>query len=168
MKLVKTLIIAEGANPALLDVEITESVMSDKAILDAAFQVFQELGITVSIDDFGSGYSALGNLNKFPFDRIKIDQSLIKNLTMNSTSGINIVRAAINMSHASGIKAIAEGVETSEQLDILTMLDCDQVQGYYPGRPVPAHVFQERYISRQLKAAGVLTGNTEDFAAPFI
>ena len=110
------------------------------------FRLFASSGVTVSIDDFGSGYSALGNLNKFAFDRIKIDKTLVDSINSREISGSNVVRAAINMAHASGIQAIAEGVETYEQLEILTELGCDQVQGFLLGRPVPADVFQQRYM----------------------
>jgi diguanylate cyclase (GGDEF)-like protein len=149
MKLIRTLVTESNVNPSWLDAEITESVMiENKAAISDALSVFQELGITVSIDDFGSGYSALGNLNIYQFDRIKMDKSLIDNVSLKSMNGVSIVRAAINMAHASGIKTIAEGVETQEQLNILINLDCDQVQGYFLGRPVPAAIFEERYMKQ--------------------
>jgi EAL domain-containing protein (putative c-di-GMP-specific phosphodiesterase class I) len=151
MKLIETLVTESNVNPSWLDAEITESVMiENKAVISEAFSVFQELGITVSIDDFGSGYSALGNLNMYQFDRIKMDKSLIDNVNLKSMNGVSIVGAAINMAHASGIKTIAEGVETQEQLDILMKLDCDQVQGYFLGRPVPAAIFEERYMKQDI------------------
>ncbi len=153
---IKTLIEEEEVNPALLDAEITESVMmGNEDSLRHVFTLLHKLGITISIDDFGAGYSALGNLNKFPFDRVKIDKSLIDNISNKSLTGINVVRAAINMAHASGIITIAEGVETLEQLDSLCKLDCDQVQGYLLGRPVPADVFEDRYIKLYIKGSEV-------------
>lgn len=153
IKLIKSLIKEGYADPAHLDAEITENVMmNSEAVFGKAFAAFHELGITVSIDDFGSGYSALGNLNKFQFDRIKIDKSLIDNISTRSSGGVDIVRAVINMAHASGIMTIAEGVESAEQLDILSKLGCDQVQGYLLGRPVPSEVFEERYIKPVLGA----------------
>jgi EAL domain-containing protein (putative c-di-GMP-specific phosphodiesterase class I) len=156
ISLLKTLILDKEVDPEWIDAEITESVMmnSGDGIINI-FSVFHELGITVSIDDFGSGYSALGNLIKYPFDRIKLDKSLIDNISVRDISGINVVKAAISMAHASGIMTIAEGVETQEQLDILAELDCDQVQGYHLGRPVPAEVFEDRYIKRHYKKAEI-------------
>lgn len=149
INLIKTLVADSAVNPAWIDAEITESVMINEADnVNDVFSVLHELGITVSIDDFGSGYSALGYLNKYPFDRIKIDKSLVDNISSRNISGANVIRAAINMAHASGIQTIAEGVETQEQLDILIELGCDQVQGYLLGRPVPADVFEQRYISQ--------------------
>lgn len=147
---IKTLVTESGVNPEWIDVEITESIMmtDEDSVLDV-FSAFHELGITVSIDDFGSGFSSLGYLNKYPVDRIKIDKSLVDNVNQQDISGATIVRAAVNMAHASGIQTIAEGVETQEQLDILVELGCDQVQGYHLGRPVPADVFEARYMTEQ-------------------
>lgn len=133
--------------PSWIDVEITEYIMmKDDDNIDEVFSTFRELEISVSIDDFGSGYSALGYLNKYHFNRIKIDKSLIDNVSEHNISGTNVVKAIISMAHASGIQAFAEGVETQEQRDILTALGCDQLQGYLLGRPVPADAFEQRYI----------------------
>jgi len=147
LDLLRSLVKESRVNTTWIDAEITESVMiNDGKYVQDVFEAFQELGITVSIDDFGSGYATLGYLNKYPFDRIKIDKSLIDQIDMRNINGANVVKAAIHMAHASGIRVIAEGVETQEQLDILIRLGCDQVQGYLLGRPVPAAVFEERYI----------------------
>ncbi len=147
--MLKTLLRASGVNPVWLDAEITENVMiKDGKEVDDVFKFLKEQGISVSIDDFGSGYSALSYLNKYFFDRIKLDKSLIDNVSIYNSSGVNIVRAAINMAHAAGIQTIAEGVETQEQLDILKKLGCDQVQGYLLGRPVPVDIFEQQYISK--------------------
>ena len=151
---IKSIITDSGVNPAWIDAEITESIImseDDRATLDNAFSAFHELGISVSIDDFGAGYSTLSYLNKYPFDRIKIDKSLVDSINSRNISGANIVRAAINMAHAAGIQTIAEGVETQEQLDILIELGCDQVQGYLLGRPVPADVFEQRFVKPHIK-----------------
>lgn len=136
-----------NVNTTWLDAEITENVMIDSknATLDV-LGAMRELGITVSIDDFGSGYSSLGYLNKHIFDRIKIDRSLISAVSTQNTGGINVVKAVINMAKAVGITTIAEGIETQEQLDILTELGCDQAQGYLLGRPVPVPVFERMFI----------------------
>lgn len=149
----KTIVVQSNINPDWLDAEITENIMMSKEeYVSDIFMLFHDLGITVSIDDFGSGYSGLGNLINFPFDRIKIDKSLIDNINYKNVSGAGIVRATINMAHDSGIMTIAEGVETQEQLDVLVSLNCDQVQGYLLGRPVPADVFEEMYIKQKKMA----------------
>jgi len=130
-----------------LDAEITESVMlRDTEKVHNLFKMLKKLRISISIDDFGAGYSALGYLSKYPFDRIKIDKSLIDNLSSFNTSSTSVVNAAISMGRSSGIITIAEGVETQEQFDILTELGCNQAQGYLLGRPVPPDVFEKIFL----------------------
>jgi predicted signal transduction protein with EAL and GGDEF domain len=149
IKLLETLISAGDLDPHCIDAEITESVMiKDGENVNNIFGMFEKLGISVSIDDFGSRYSALSYLNKYPFNRIKIDKTLIEGISPSSAS---IVKAAIDMAHAAGIEALAEGVETNEQLEILKGLGCDQVQGYLLGRPVPAEIFEQRFIEKHFK-----------------
>ncbi len=161
ISLFKALISADDINSAWIDAEITESIMmKDTDYLNDVFSLLRSLGVSVSIDDFGSGYSALSYLNKYPFDRIKLDKSLIDNISSYNSKGANVVRAAITMAHSFGIQTIAEGVETQEQLEILTELGCDQVQGYLFGRPVPAKVFEERYIRNYNRNLICLWGET--------
>jgi diguanylate cyclase (GGDEF)-like protein len=151
----KTLITANQFNTSWIDAEITENLMiEEKSRVKPIFDLFKELEISVSIDDFGSGYSSLGYLNKYHFDRIKIDKSLVDNLTAPGGSGIEVVKAIITMSNAVGKTIIAEGVETKEQLQILTELGCQQVQGYLLGRPVSAEEFERRFISKELAVVG--------------
>lgn len=136
-----------GIDASWLDVEITESTMiSQTDKVQDVFNMLKKIGVSVSIDDFGSGYSAMGYLNKYAFDRIKIDKSLIDNIVAYNLSGINIVKSIIDMSKSLGIKTIAEGVETDDQLDTLIRLGCDQVQGYLLGRPVPANEFERIFM----------------------
>lgn len=152
VSLLETLITSANLDPDCVDVEITESMMiDDEAYVNNIFASLKKLGVSISIDDFGSGYSALNYLNKYPFDRIKLDKSLIDDLSKEKTNSINIVQAAINMAHASGIQTIAEGVETKEQLDILIDLGCDQVQGFLLGRPVPPNIFEEKFLIKYFR-----------------
>lgn len=144
----KSVIAKYHADPTWIDAEITENVMLDSERVMHVFELFNNLGITISIDDFGSGYSSWGYLTRFPFDRIKIDRALVENLSYGNANSIQVVKAIISMAKAVGKKTIAEGVEKYEQLDILTSLHCDQVQGYLLGRPVPANVFEERFIRK--------------------
>jgi len=137
----------ENFNSDWIDAEITESIMiSDKSKVQTIFSLFSSLGISVSIDDFGSGYASFRYLTELPFGRIKIDKSLIDEVSRNNASAVQVVNAIITMAKAIGVKTIAEGVETQEQLDILTELGCDQVQGYLLSRPVPAEIFETRFI----------------------
>ena len=144
----RSLFSGAGADPALLDAEITEGTMILQTdVAQAAFAALRELGVSISIDDFGTGYSALGLLNRFAFDRLKIDKSLIDNITAYNGSGVHIIKSIIGMARSIGIKTIAEGVEREEQLDVLAALGCDQVQGYLLGRPVPAAEFERMFMN---------------------
>lgn len=132
-----------------IDAEITESIMaSDEQKTHAIFDLLKSAGITISIDDFGSGYSALAYLNKFPVDRIKIDKSLVGNLSKENPAAVNVVKAVVAMAKAANSKTIAEGVERPEQLAILAELGCDQAQGFLLGRPVPADVFEKKFLNK--------------------
>ncbi|MEE9613519.1 MAG: EAL domain-containing protein [Thermodesulfobacteriota bacterium] len=132
-----------GLEPRYLEIEITESaIMKDP---DAAVEVFgklKDLGVSIAIDDFGTGYSSLAYLKRFPIDSLKIDRSFIRDVTTNEKDAA-IVVAVIAMAHGLGIKAIAEGIETREQLDFLRANRCDQMQGYLFSRPLPDKEFTD-------------------------
>ncbi len=136
-----------GINIDNIGAEITESIMlNDESRVDEFFHALEALKISVSLDDFGSGYSSLGYLSKYKFDKIKIDKTLIDNVSSRNIRGQNVVKAAIGMAKANGMKTVAEGVETQEQLEILVELGCSQVQGYLLGRPVPCKIFEEKFL----------------------
>ena len=121
-----------------LELEITESVLvANPSRTTAILHSLKQLGIRVSMDDFGTGYSALSYLRSFPFDKIKIDQSFVRDLCEPDGSGF-IVRAVIGLGASLGMTTTAEGVETEEQLQRLRDEGCDEVQGYLFSRPVPA------------------------------
>lgn len=133
-----TAITEAGLEPHRLELEFTESAIMHN--LDSTLSLMHELnglGVRMSIDDFGTGYSSLNYLKQFPIDRIKIDQSFVRNI-VNDANDATIVRAIIGMSRAMGLSTIAEGVETTEQARILRALQCDDLQGYYFARPAPA------------------------------
>ena len=135
--MVSSALAASGLDPARLELEITEG-----ALLDNTSTVLQELnalkalGIRISMDDFGTGYSSLSYLQKFPFDKIKIDQSFVRG--DQSRGGSAIVRAVTAIGASLGMKTIAEGVETQEQLERVRADGCNAVQGYLTGRPLAA------------------------------
>lgn len=127
-----------GIDPNHLELEITESAYMDHAdrtlkILDT----FKSEGIRLSIDDFGTGYCSLGYLREFPVDILKIDQSFVKWMTGDPDSYV-IARSVVALAHGLGMRVIAEGVETEGQLRLLAAEGCDDVQGYFFSRPVPA------------------------------
>ena len=122
----------------LLEIEITESLLAQD--MDYTYQVLKLLkqqGIYISVDDFGTGYSSLSYLKRFPIDRLKIDQSFVRDLEKDQDDRA-IASAVITMGHSLGIRVIAEGIETIEQMQILQQMNCDEGQGYYLGRPMPA------------------------------
>ncbi len=131
--------LADSGLPAgRLELEITESVLlhNNDSVLDTLHQI-RNLGVHISMDDFGTGYSSLSYLRSFPFDKIKIDQSFIRDLPTKADS-LAIVRAIIGLGASLGMRVTAEGVETPEQLEGLRAAQCDQVQGYLLSRPSDA------------------------------
>jgi diguanylate cyclase (GGDEF)-like protein/PAS domain S-box-containing protein len=127
-----------GLDPHQLCLEVTESVMMDDAeTATVTLRKLKELGTCLSIDDFGTGYSSLSYLKRFPVDYVKIDRSFIKDLGNHAVDS-EIVRAVIRLASAVGMSAVAEGVETEEQMRRLRALGCPLVQGFYLSRPKPA------------------------------
>jgi len=134
---------ASGLPANRLDLEITEMVLMQEN--DGAFVILhqlRDLGIRIAMDDFGTGYSSLGYLRSFPFDKIKIDQSFIRDLP-GKLDSVAIVRAVVGLSSSLGITTIAEGVETKEQLASVTEEGCKEVQGYLYSWPKPAAEVQK-------------------------
>jgi len=132
-----------GVDPTLLELEVTESVFMDdiQKTVDI-LNTLHALGVEIAIDDFGTGYSSLSYLSQFPIDRLKIDQSFIRN-ALNDKDNASIARTIINLGHSLNLKVIAEGVETKEHEDFLVSEGCDEVQGYRYSKPVPAKDFFE-------------------------
>ncbi|QHQ59954.1 EAL domain-containing protein [Anaerocolumna sedimenticola] len=132
--------------PEYIDIEITESLaIEGEERIKQIDSIFRSLGISISIDDFGTGYSSLSYLKFFPFERIKIAKPLIDAISTDHYD-LQIVKAVIILAKSLGIKTIAEGVESQEQIDILVELGCDEIQGYFLGRPVPADQFEELFL----------------------
>ena len=129
---------ASGLPAGRLELEITEAVLlQDTESTVATLSSLRDLGVSISMDDFGTGYSSLGYLRKFPFDKIKIDGSFIRDMSERPDS-VAIVRAVAGLGSSLGISTTAEGVETEEQLQRLRDEGCTEVQGYLFSMPIPA------------------------------
>ena len=129
--------------PAYLDLEIVEgAAMHDIEQTIASLQQLKKMGLSISIDDYGTGYSTLSYIKKFPVDTLKIDMSFIRNLVENAGDRA-IVSSTIILAHNLGLSVVAEGVEDAQQLALLQDLDCDEIQGYYFSRPLPADDFSK-------------------------
>jgi diguanylate cyclase (GGDEF)-like protein len=135
---IEALLASSHIDPSSIELEITEGVMMENA--ESAIVLLQRLralGLRLSIDDFGTGYSSLAYLSRFPIDKLKIDQSFVRNMgTVKQQSAI--VQATIGLGHSLGMTVIAEGVETEAQRALLQSWQCDEIQGYHYSRPLPA------------------------------
>ncbi|GGC13244.1 diguanylate cyclase [Novosphingobium endophyticum] len=129
---------AAGLEPTRLELEITEAVLlHDETWVLSALKQLTALGVRIVMDDFGTGYSSLNYLRRFPFNKIKIDRSFVADL-VDTPDAFSIIQATILLSQKLGMEVTAEGVETPEQMQILTDEGCTQIQGYHVSRPVPA------------------------------
>ncbi|MCG8597805.1 MAG: EAL domain-containing protein [Kiloniellales bacterium] len=139
-----------GADPGLLDVELTESAMlKDPDSVGRLLQGFTDMGMGIALDDFGTGYSSLTHLRRFSVTTIKIDRSFITNLC-SSQDDAAIVSAIVGMGRSLRLRTLAEGIETSEQLAFLRQLNCDSMQGYYFSKPLPAEAVTNELFERNL------------------
>ena len=135
---VRDTLMRTGVDPRQIELEITEgSVMNDAEASIAQLHALREMGLHLAIDDFGTGYASLSYLRRFPLDRLKIDRSFVRQLTM-SEQDDTIVRTVIELAHTLGLSVTAEGVETIEQETVLQGWGCDVIQGFLRFRPAPA------------------------------
>jgi EAL domain-containing protein (putative c-di-GMP-specific phosphodiesterase class I) len=138
-----------------LELEITETtIMKDLEYTISTLQAIRELGVVIAIDDFGTGFSSLRYLAKLPIDTLKIDRSFVVDMASESR-GLALVSTIVNLGQALGLKLVAEGVETVEQLRLLRLLRCDEMQGYLYGRPVPGDVFEAAYLVGSVALADI-------------
>jgi predicted signal transduction protein with EAL and GGDEF domain len=136
--LVRNSLAEAGVSPARLTLEVTEGVLADNSeAMVHRIQALHRLGVRIALDDFGSGYSNLGYLQRFPFQKLKIDKSLVDPLGTSSNAGA-VVQATVALGRALGLSITAEGVETEQQRVLLRLAGCDEMQGYLFSRPVPA------------------------------
>ncbi|MDB5699471.1 MAG: diguanylate phosphodiesterase [Alphaproteobacteria bacterium] len=147
---IEAILVETGLEPSRLDLEITEGLLikePDRAI--AILQRLKALGVQISMDDFGTGYSSLSYFRTFPFDKVKIDQSFVRDMMINKQARA-IVRSVIGLGRGLGMPVVAEGVETQEQLEALRLEGCDQAQGYLISRPNPIAYFERVVIDREV------------------
>jgi len=138
-----------GFDPHYLEVEVTESALMKRAEVTAlVLQILRAGGVKVAIDDFGTGYSSLSYLRKFPLDALKIDQSFVRQITT-TPEETTIVSAIISMAQSLNLRIVAEGVETAEELAFLEARECEEAQGYYFSKPVPAEQFAALLAAQQ-------------------
>jgi len=142
---------ASGLPAKRLELEITESVLlgDDEKTLQMLHQL-KKLGVRIAMDDFGTGYSSLNYLRRFPFDKVKIDRTFIKDIAEQDGSW-SIVQAVVSIAKSRNIVTTAEGVETQEQLDLLRVLGCTEMQGYLFSRPKPAAEIMQLLMPRHVK-----------------
>ncbi len=150
--IVETILAETGLDPRRLELEITEGVLlTDETATMQTLQQLRRFGLRISMDDFGTGYSSLSYLRRFPFDKIKIDQSFVRQVPEDPESAA-IVRAIITMGSCLGMSITVEGVETPEQFDFSVAEGCDTIQGYHVSRPLPAEAFA-LFIKRHVACA---------------
>jgi len=136
-----TILEETGLSPKYLELELTESSIMQNAEFAAGMLTrLKNMGINISIDDFGTGFSSLASLKRLPIDALKIDQSFVREATTDPDDAA-LVMAIVTLAHNLRLKVIAEGVETEEQLRFLQLLRCDEIQGYFFSRPLPAKKF---------------------------
>jgi EAL domain-containing protein (putative c-di-GMP-specific phosphodiesterase class I) len=143
-----------GLDAHALEIELTESaLMTNPEESAAVLKQLRKMGVSVAIDDFGTGYSSLSYLRRFPIDKLKIDRSFIRDLTISRTDE-SIVRAIVSLARSVGLLVVAEGIESAEQLEFVTRLECDQWQGYHCCAPQPAACFAAMLMNRSDTRSG--------------
>lgn len=147
---IKRILTVTEFNPKFLEVEITETAILDESVVPM-IKEFKNMGLSLAVDDFGTGYSGLSYLKRFEVDKLKIDQSFIRDIPSNSNS-MTIVSAIIAMAKELDVKILAEGVETIEQLKFLQSKGCDYVQGYYFSKPLETNFFTQLLVNYESKA----------------
>jgi EAL domain-containing protein (putative c-di-GMP-specific phosphodiesterase class I) len=135
-------LVRHGLPPSCMELELTESMLMDDPDQTLnTLQQLKQLGVHLSLDDFGTGYSSFGYLSRFPIDALKIDQSFVRNIASEKESAL-IAVSIIDLAHNMGLRVVAEGIETQEQLEYLFARGCDEMQGFLFSRPLEASAFE--------------------------
>jgi diguanylate cyclase len=161
LEMIRGALVAAELEPRFLEVELTETaVMSNAEESIYILESLSRLGVLVSVDDFGTGYSSMSYLRRFPIDKLKIDQTFVKEMTTHPEDA-SIVRAMVSLAHSLNLKVVAEGVETSEQLALLQQFGCDQYQGFHFSAALPAKEFQRLISTRPAEALEIDPAETQ-------
>jgi EAL domain-containing protein (putative c-di-GMP-specific phosphodiesterase class I) len=151
-----------GLEPQALTLELTESsIMTEAAEAMTTLEAIHDLGVSLSIDDVGTGYSSLAHLRKLPVSEIKIDKSFVFDLTTNQNDEA-IVRSMVSLGHHLGLTVVVEGVETVEVRRRLAELGADRIQGYLLSRPMPVAAFEQWIADRPVRMADLSSGDAHD------
>jgi EAL domain-containing protein (putative c-di-GMP-specific phosphodiesterase class I) len=150
VEMVRGILDETGLNPASLELEITETTAMQHAENTVeVLRALRDIGVGISIDDFGTGYSSLNYLKRFPINAVKIDRAFVRDLG-SSDGDAAIVSAVIGIARSLRLRVVAEGVETAEQFAFLRAKECDEAQGFYFSRPIPAADFSRALDERRL------------------
>jgi EAL domain-containing protein (putative c-di-GMP-specific phosphodiesterase class I) len=136
-----------GLTPSLLELEVTENILllDEQRVLDTFLRI-QQLGVRIVFDDFGTGYASLSYLKKFPLDGLKIDRSFVMDLLADSDDAA-IVSSTVGLSKQLGLSVIAEGIENRATADLLVSMGCEEGQGYFFGKPMPAQALESQFLT---------------------
>lgn len=149
VEMIECALAASGLEPGRLELEITEGVLMADVSASEVIEELRNMGVSIALDDFGTGFSSLSYITQFPIDTIKIDRSFVQGIADNSEK-IAIVEAVTNLSHSLGFSVVVEGVESLEELEVIDRLGCDQVQGYYYCKPIPAELVPQ-WLAQQAR-----------------
>ena len=156
LPMIRSALTDAGLDGKALEIELTESaLMTNPEESAGVLKQLRKMGVSVAIDDFGTGYSSLSYLRRFPIDKLKIDRSFIRDVTISRTDE-SIVRAIVSLARSVGLKVVAEGIETIEQLEFVTRLECDQWQGYHCCTPQPAARFETMLEEKNGTRTGIV------------
>jgi EAL domain-containing protein (putative c-di-GMP-specific phosphodiesterase class I) len=156
VELVRSALAESGVKPSRLMLEITEGVLIDNPDeMVKRIEDLHALGVRIALDDFGSGYSNLGYLQRFPLDKLKIDRSFVTALGSSANGGV-IIQAIVALGRALGLSVLVEGVETEQQRVLLRLAGCDEMQGFLFARPAPAKAIDRLLAQGKQGAARTL------------
>ena len=147
-----------GLDPSRFELELTEGILvNNPTIAKRKLAKLKEMGFTLSLDDFGTGFSSIGYLRQFPFDILKVDRSFVRDIGLNATANA-LIQSLVSLGDAMNLSVIAEGIENEDQLKLLRLVQCEYVQGFLISRPIPAEEISRTAEDRRRERSIVLGG----------